>query len=163
MIKYRMRCGQGHVADIWFRDSAACDQQMAAGHVACPECGDARMEKSLMAPSVTTSEAKAERAASPAPATPAASAPAPAAPPQAVMTAQAMRREIEGRLRALRAHIEATSENVGSDFPAEARAIHVGEAEQRAIYGQCTPDEAEELAEEGVPVVAVPWVDSRDD
>ena len=48
-------------------------------------------------------------------------------------------------LRKMREHVEKNFENVGERFPEEARRIHYGEAEEREIYGQATPEEAKEL------------------
>ena len=44
------------------------------------------------------------------------------------------------------------SDNVGDRFPDEARAIHLGEAEARAIHGQATRADAAALLEDGIPV-----------
>ena len=44
------------------------------------------------------------------------------------------------------------SEAVGDRFADEARAIHLGEADARAIHGRATPAEAASLVEEGIPV-----------
>jgi hypothetical protein len=51
----------------------------------------------------------------------------------------------------------AGSEHVGDRFPDEARAIHLGEAEARAIHGSATPKQADELREEGIPVAPLPF------
>jgi len=44
------------------------------------------------------------------------------------------------------------SDNVGDRFPDEARAIHLGEAEARAIHGRATRRDAAELIDDGIPV-----------
>ena len=49
------------------------------------------------------------------------------------------------------------SEHVGDRFPDEARAIHLGEAEARAIHGRATSADAESLREEGIPVAPLPF------
>lgn len=54
MIRYALKCPQGHGFESWFQSAAAFDTLKAAGHVACPECGDAKVEKSLMAPALGT-------------------------------------------------------------------------------------------------------------
>ena len=41
-------------------------------------------------------------------------------------------------------------------FPEEARKIHFDEAPARAIHGEATPKEAQELDEEGVPIFPLP-------
>jgi hypothetical protein len=49
------------------------------------------------------------------------------------------------------------SEAVGDRFASEARAIHLGEAEARAIHGRATREEAQGLAEEGIPIAPLPF------
>lgn len=164
MIKYQMTCAAGHVADIWFRDAATCDAQLAAGEVLCPTCGDTRMSKALMAPRLGAArEAPEAGAADPEPARPSTPPSPPPAPPPAPPSPAAMRQHLEARLRALRAHVEATAENTGDRFAQEARAMHEGEAEERPIYGQCSPEDAEALLEDGAPIAPLPWIDRRDD
>jgi hypothetical protein len=51
----------------------------------------------------------------------------------------------------------ATSEDVGERFADEARAIHANEAPVRAIHGQTSFETAQELSEEGIPVIALPY------
>ena len=48
------------------------------------------------------------------------------------------------------------SEDVGNDFPAEARRIHNDEAPRRAIRGQASDEEHDALIEEGIPVMRLP-------
>lgn len=71
-------------------------------------------------------------------------------------TAPQLPEEMVSKLREIKQHIEKTSENVGSNFPEEARKIHYGETEARGIYGKATVEEAVDLAEEGVNVVPIP-------
>ena len=59
-------------------------------------------------------------------------------------------------LRELRAQVEASSEDVGKRFADEARKIHYGEAEDRAIRGEASLDEAVALDEEGIDVFVLP-------
>lgn len=81
----------------------------------------------------------------------------------AMTSPDARRRLLEEKLRALRAHVEATSDYVGPRFADEARKIHDGEVEERSIYGEATREEAEALIEDGVPCAPIPWIDRRDD
>ena len=53
-------------------------------------------------------------------------------------------------------HVMANSEDVGSEFASEARKIHYGETQERSIRGQATPDETQELLEEGIAVLSLP-------
>jgi hypothetical protein len=67
------------------------------------------------------------------------------APPAAV-------KEMLGKIAALQREMLKSSEWVGDRFASEARAMHVGDTETRPIHGQTTPEQAESLAEDGVPV-----------
>ena len=49
------------------------------------------------------------------------------------------------------------SEHVGDRFPDEARAIHLGETEARAIHGRASPADAASLRDEGVPIAPLPF------
>jgi hypothetical protein len=60
------------------------------------------------------------------------------------------------QLAALQAKILKDSEWVGDRFADEARAIHLGEADARAVHGNATAAEAKSLVEEGVPVTPLP-------
>jgi len=47
------------------------------------------------------------------------------------------------------------TDNVGERFAEEARRIHYGEIEQRAIRGRTTKEEAIALEEEGIEVISL--------
>ena len=57
-------------------------------------------------------------------------------------------------------HVMANTEDVGSSFASEARKIHYGEADERAIRGHATPDQTMELIEEGIDVMSLPIPES---
>ena len=62
-------------------------------------------------------------------------------------------------LHAVRQVIQQT-EDVGKHFPEQARKIHQGEEPPRPIRGEATPEEAEELREEGIDVMTFVVPDS---
>jgi hypothetical protein len=64
--------------------------------------------------------------------------------------------EARAALKAMRQAMLAEAEHVGGAFPEEARKIHYGEADERAIYGEASLDEVEQLLDEGVPVAPIP-------
>jgi hypothetical protein len=64
--------------------------------------------------------------------------------------------EVRKALKALHAHVKQNAEDVGDAFADEARRIHYGEADERAIYGQTSLDEAKELVEEGISILPLP-------
>ena len=151
MVRYSLTCAQGHAFEAWFASAAAFDDLSGRGLATCAECGSAKVGKALMAPTVRTNRPVSPRLA---PAIPSSSALAPGP----LSTPRDPREEALARLRA---HVEATSENVGLAFAAEARAIHEGDAPERSIHGQARPDEARALIEDGIPVAALPFMPRR--
>ena len=160
MIRYSFVCERKHDFEIWFKNSADYDKQSKRGLVTCPSCGSEKVEKALMAPSLGrgTRKGSAEIAV---PATmPSAEAPA-AAPaeskaPVAMMSPQ--EREFRTKLKELRDHLTKNAENVGGKFPEEARKMHYGETEHRSIFGEASPKEAKELADEGIEFHPLPML-----
>ncbi|MBV2360378.1 DUF1178 family protein [Thalassococcus sp. CAU 1522] len=140
MIQYTLKCADGHQFDSWFQSGTAYEALKTAGHLSCAVCGMAEVDKAVMAPRVSTSEDKAapDRRPLSAPLSPA-----------------------EQALARLKAHVEANSDYVGTDFAREARAIHTGDAPERPIWGEARGDEARALIEDGVPVTPLPFTPSR--
>ena len=64
-------------------------------------------------------------------------------------------------LEKLRAHVEATSEDVGDRFAAEARAIHEGTAPDRPIIGQANGAQVRALIADDIPVLPLPFMPRR--
>lgn len=61
-----------------------------------------------------------------------------------------------GQLAAIQAAMLKDSEWVGDRFAQEARAMHLGETDVRAVHGNATAAEAKSLIDEGVPVAPLP-------
>ena len=60
------------------------------------------------------------------------------------------------RLAEMQAKALENSEWVGDRFAEEARSIHLGESQPRAVHGSATAAEAKSLIDEGVPVAPLP-------
>ncbi len=148
MIQYALKCREGHTFESWFQSAEAYDKLAAAGLVTCAVCGSAQVEKAIMTPRVrpARSAAKQPEASTPAQNDVSVATPAP---------------DVQKVLAELRRKVEENSDYVGKDFASEARKIHLGEAPDRAIYGEAKPDEAKALIEDGVPVAPLPFVPSR--
>jgi hypothetical protein len=132
MIRYALVCDRGHSFEAWFGSSRNYDEQAEAHAVVCPDCGSTRIDKAPMAPFVARRRTGSER-------------------PRG-----ADRRQAYAMLRQLREEITANSDDVGEQFPEEARKIHFDEAPARSIHGQATLEEAKELTEEGIPICPLP-------
>ena len=130
MITYSLRCHKGHEFEGWFRDSAAFDQQSGSGHLTCPACNSAKIEKAVMAPAVAGTKKTTTRKSD----------------------AKQMRQFATG----LRKYVEQHADYVGPSFAEEARKIHYGETPERQIYGEASQREAQDLVEEGIDVALLP-------
>ena len=62
------------------------------------------------------------------------------------------------QLMKIRKFIEKNFEYVGKDFSKKVREIYYDKKSKKTIYGTTTPEEREELAEEGIDLLSVPWV-----
>jgi len=156
MIRYALVCAKSHDFESWFADSAAFDKQAKRGLVACPRCGSVKVEKAIMAPRLASSKKLKAPVKAPAPA---AAAPAPAAlnsAPVAAMIASPAETEFRAKLKELREHLTKNADNVGTKFSEEARKMHYGEIEHRSIYGEASPKDAKELADEGIEFLPLP-------
>ncbi len=136
MIKYRLKCKNGHLFESWFSDNNSFDYLQKTKNLECEICSTTEVEKSLMAPSVRADKQKKEGF---------------------LTTKGALEKEILN----LKEKIKTSAEDVGKEFASEARAIHYGESVERPIYGKTTRSEAIDLAEEGVPFVPLPWTDDK--
>lgn len=52
MIVYDVRCPHDHRFEGWFADSHAFADQRDGGKIACPYCGDTKVERALSAPRI---------------------------------------------------------------------------------------------------------------
>ncbi len=141
MIKFALRCAEGHIFESWFQSGSAFESLQARGLVTCPDCGSARVDKALMAPVVAKT--------------------APATPPAPEKERPEPSADLADKLRRLRAEVEARSDYVGERFATEARAMYLGDIPDRPIYGEARADEAKALIEDGVPVMPLPFIPSR--
>lgn len=130
MIRYSLSCEREHGFEAWFRSADDFDRAVAAGESACPICGSTAVHKAVMAPAVAGTKKKGERVSLAVP------------DPRS----KAMREA----LSEFRKKVTENADYVGDKFPEEARKIHYDEVEPRGIYGEATPDEARDLAEEGI-------------
>jgi hypothetical protein len=136
LIVFDLRCeGSGHVFEAWFGSSEDYESQRGRRLVACPLCGDERVEKAVMAPRVA---AKGNQSGN--------------APGDPV----AMKAMLAAMASAQKEMLDKSS-YVGERFADEARAIHLGEADARSIYGKATRAETESLIEDGIEVSPLPF------
>lgn len=139
MIRYTLKCAEGHSFESWFQSGEAFDALAARGLLSCGVCGGADVSKAMMAPKVAVAPA-ADPAKEPV--------------PEAPLSTPSDPREMA--LRKMREHVEKTSTYVGGNFAREARDQHLGDAPETPIYGEAAPEEARALIEDGVPILPLP-------
>jgi hypothetical protein len=174
-----LQCAQHHVFEGWFGSEDDYQSQLSRGLLTCPMCGDASVSKKLSAPRLNLSTTRGDRAAADSAskdvsnnASPdlGASAPTPsaqgasndAAPslPSLQEVANLEPAQLQAALLKMVRHVVANTEDVGDSFPEEARKMHYGETEARNIRGHATPEETEELIDEGIAVMPLPLPDA---
>jgi len=148
-----LQCRQGHVFEGWFGSEDDFQGQKQRGLVQCPLCADDHIEKRLSAPRLNLGARApaAVEATVPAHSTATAGVQG-AASSDAAMLPPAL----QAAWLALARKVVANTEDVGERFAQEARRMHHGEVQERAIRGQATPDEAVQLLEEGIAVMPLP-------
>ncbi len=141
MIVYDLKCGIGHRFEGWFGSAVDFAGQQKAGQLACPSCSDERIERM---PSVTRINVGALEK-------PQVAAVSEAAPEgkDAFAIAQMLYSRMLDELLT-------KSEDVGAEFPEEARRIFYDESPARAIRGVATKAEHEAMVEEGIPIARLP-------
>jgi hypothetical protein len=155
IIIYDLECEYSHRFEGWFRSNDDFDNQREQKLLTCPECGTSAIRK---VPSKINIGSKSN--AQPLQAEQKNAEPAAAVAHKAnsvdVATAFVMARQA---IQALINH----SEDVGDRFAEEARKIHYEEAPIRAIRGQASPEEFEELRDEGIEIIALPLLPTEEE
>ena len=160
MIKYQLICNQNHEFEGWFQAGTAFDAQAKSGLLRCPLCDSNQVKRALMTPNLASP--KRRKAIEPPQSDPATKRVDPTPPQQSGSPTKSEQVQAFGvalaELRQLHHKITKDCRDVGDNFAEEARKIHYGEAEAGGIYGQTTHEEREELEDEGIDVLDMPWL-----
>lgn len=133
---FDLLCAAGHRFEGWFASAEDYASQRTKGLVSCPSCGTPEVERVPSATRFNTG------AAEPSPL------PAPAGHDALALAQKLYSRMLDELLT--------KSEDVGEQFPEEARRIHYKETPARSIRGQASQEEHDALVEEGIPVARLP-------
>lgn len=140
---YTFVCPNGHQFEGWLKtDDWAAEAK--AGRLSCPMCGSTELARLPDAPNfsavqgTTRTDIETDRRQ------------------RAEASAKAAQQQAESALFRKMREISAQAEDVGAQFPSEARRIAAGEAPKRLIKGQSTPEQTIELIEEGIGVMPLP-------
>ena len=136
MIKYNLKCHSDHEFESWFSNSKEFEKLNKKGLLECIFCSSKKINKSIMAPSILNLKEKDD---------------------QIEITNKDFKDE-KNKLLNLRKYIEKNFDYVGKDFGKKVREVYYDKKNKNAIYGTTTPEEREELAEEGIDLLSIPWV-----
>ncbi len=136
MIKYNLKCSNNHEFESWFSNSSEFENLNKKKLLECIYCSSKVIEKSIMAPMISNSKNKENRLNE---------------------ISRNLKNE-KKELQQLRKYIEKNFEYVGKDFSRKVREVFYDKKSKKAIYGTTTPDERKELAEEGIDLVSIPWI-----
>ena len=137
MIKYNLICDKDHEFESWFSDSLKFEKLKKKKLLECIYCSSKKIEKSIMSPMISNlnnlniSRNRFEKE---------------------------LLKEKKG-LRQIRKYIEENYEYVGKNFSKRVREIYYDKKSNKTIYGTTTHKERAELAEEGIDLLSIPWIE----
>jgi hypothetical protein len=143
MIVFDLLCGGGHRFEGWFGSAADFSAQKERQQLSCPSCGSSHVER---VPSASRVNLGAPQPKLPVP-------PPARTPEMEGKDPFAIAQMLYSRMLD---ELFTNTEDVGKEFPAEARKIFYQEAPARGIRGEATAEEHDELVDEGIPVARLP-------
>tara|TARA_X000001036_G_C20491914_1_gene730142 strand:+ start:67 stop:489 length:423 start_codon:yes stop_codon:yes gene_type:complete len=135
MIKYNLKCEKNHEFSSWFLDSSEFEKLKNKKLLECIYCLSKKIEKTIMAPMISGTKSKET---------------------EVDFLNQKISNE-KNKLLKIREHIEKNFEFVGDEFSKKVREVYYDKKSKKAIYGTTTPEEREELMEEGINLLSIPW------
>ena len=137
MIKYNLKCNNNHEFESWFADSREFEKLKKRRLLECIYCSSKEISKSIMAPMVSVAKNKTYD----------------------LEIDQQMIKEEKTKLKKIQKYIEKNFEYVGENFSKKVREIYYDKKSKKTIYGITTPQEREELKDEGIDLLSIPWID----
>ena len=136
MIKYNLKCQNNHEFESWFSESDEFEKLNKKKLLECIYCSSKKINKSIMAPMLSNLKKNND------------------------LINKDFKNE-KKQLQNLRKYIEKNFDYVGKDFSKKVREIYYDKKSKKTIYGTTTSDERNELAEEGINLLSIPWVDKE--
>ncbi len=137
MIKYNLKCHNDHEFESWFSNSEEFDKINKKSLLECIYCNSKKISKSIMAPMVSNSKNTDNE----------------------FEIVNKTFKENKNKLLELRKYVENNFDYVGKDFSKKVREVYYDKKNKKSIYGTTSLKEKEELAEEGIDLLSIPWID----
>tara|TARA_B110001452_G_scaffold267508_1_gene277747 strand:- start:4514 stop:4933 length:420 start_codon:yes stop_codon:yes gene_type:complete len=135
MIKYNLNCKNKHEFESWFSDSKEFERLKKKNLLECIYCPSKIIEKSIMSPRILNSKKNTTT--------------------NNISTEELAK--VKNDLAELRSIVEKNFEFVGDKFADTVRNVFY-DKKKKNIYGTTTAEEREELKEEGIDTITIPWV-----
>ena len=136
MIKYNLKCNIGHEFESWFSDSKEFDNLKKKKLLECIYCSSNNIQKSIMAPMVSGAKPNKDTEN---------------------FLDQKLYNE-KKQLIKIREYVEKNCEFVGDKLSQKVREIYYDKKTNKSIYGTTTAEERDELIDEGIDLVSIPWI-----
>ena len=134
MIKYNLKCKNNHEFESWFSSSKEYEKLKKKNFIECAVCKSKSISKSIMSPRVLSFQSSDKKK-------------------------QKEFIKVKKNLLKVRKFVEKNFEFVGENFSREIKNIYYDKKKSRNIYGTTTQSEREELKEEGIETISVPWIE----
>ena len=156
MIKYNLSCrskycNNGNNFEAWFQNIDSYEKQKKSGLIHCPTCGSDEVIKLLTTPNLKKSSnnnmldnADQKKSAD--------------NNLNKNYIAKININNITTLLRTLKKEVQKNSIYVGDEFVNQARLMKQGAIEEKPIYGHGSKKDIEELREDGIDVIDIPWI-----
>ncbi len=135
MVVYDLKCENDHPFEGWFDSLEGFETQQAKGSVSCPLCASTTILRRPAVPRLNIAKHST---------------------PARTSVAMSATLSPEAMWRKMMAYLRTHTEDVGAEFPEEARKMHYGESEARSIRGSASAQEVAELSDEGIDVLPLP-------
>ena len=139
MIKYNLKCKNNHEFESWFSDSNEFEKLKKKKLLECIYCNSTEINKSIMSPMISVVNSSENE----------------------LSKISSQVKKEKKKLLKIRKYIEKNFEFVGDKFAKKVRDIYYDKNKKQRIYGTTTPEEREELIEEGIELTSIPWVNKE--
>ena len=140
MIKYNLKCKNKHEFESWFSDSKEFEKLRSKKIIECTFCGTKKVQKTIMSPNIVSKHQK-----------------------EKIFKSLKYIKKMKQDLLKMRNFVEKNFKYVGDNFPYEVRKVYYDKSKNKNIYGKATPEETDELRQEGIELTSIPWIDNKKD
>ena len=140
MIKYILKCEKEHEFESWFLNSKEFERLKTKKLIECIYCRSKKIQKTIMSPRILKSKLKYSKK-------------------DTINKKEIVK--VKSDLLKIRKFIEKNFEYVGDKLTEKVKDFYYNDKKNCNIYGTATPEEREELKDEGIELSNIPWIDKE--